>query len=187
MPLFGRKKEVNEIQEIKKAIEQPPETEEHSDVIEMLRRSIESPIQRPIEPMEKTIPPLQIEEFSKKLPEPAAEEQKERPSFAPLFVKLDKYKQILNSLVELKTTIAVIKNAFAVLNELERLKLENLKMIESSIEKMDKKLVSLDSEFLRPSGFHEDIPAQMYSPENFEAILNDLRNQIGQLRSEIQT
>jgi len=189
MPLFGRRKEVSEIQQVKEAIEKPSAFEKPSEVIEMLRKSIDMPEQKNPEPMKLRDMPVEKHEErpQMKLPEPTLQsgEQKEKSSFAPLFVKLDKYKQILNSLVELKTTIAAMKNAFSVLNELERLKMESLKMIESSIDKMDKKLVSLDSEFLRPSGFHEEMPPELYSSENLGGVLTDLRSQIEQLRSEI--
>lgn len=191
MPLFGRKKEVSDIQEVKEAIEKSsPVFEKPSEAVEILRRNIEMPMQKISEPIKSNDLPVKHEEKipEMKLPQTAfqVEEHKEKTSFAPLFVKLDKYKQILNALIELKTTIAAIKNSFTVLNELERLKMESLKMIQSSIDKMDKKLVALDSEFLRPSGFHEEMPPEMYSADSLGGVLNDLRSQIEQLRTEIQ-
>jgi len=199
MPLFGRKKEVSDIQKVKEAIEMPPAFEKPSEAVEMLRRTIEMPARKNPKPVEKDVPVERHEErmpeielpepiAQMKIPEPAlrVEEHKEKVSFAPLFVKLDKYKQILNALVELKTTIAAIKNSFSVLNELERLKMESLKMIQASVDKMDKRLVALDSEFLRPSGFHEEMPAEMYNSESIGGVINDLRSQIEQLRAEIQ-
>ena len=190
MPLFGRRKEVSDLQQVKEAIEKPSVFEKPSEAVEMLRRNVEMPMQKipesvkakeiPIERHEEKIPEMRI-------PEPAPhEEQREKPSFAPLFVKLDKYKQILNTLVELKTSIAAIKNSFNVLNELQKLEMESMKMIQTSVEKMDKRLVALDSEFLRPSGFHEEMPPELYSPDSLGGVINDLRGQIEQLRTEIQ-
>jgi len=113
--------------------------------------------------------------------------KQERPVSAPLFIKLDRYKQILNSLAELKTALIMIKNSFSVMNELEKLKNENLKMIENVIERIDKRISGLDSEFLRPSGYHEELPEEVYEVESLGATLTDLRDQVNQLKAELES
>lgn len=113
--------------------------------------------------------------------------KQERPASAPLFIKLDRYKQILNSLAELKTALVMIKNSFSVMNELEKLKNENLKMIENVIERIDKRISGLDSEFLKPSGYREELPEEVYEVESLGATLTDLRDQVNQLKAELES
>lgn len=133
-----------------------------------------------IEEIKKAIEPTEtLPKTEEKPSEP------ERPAFAPLFVKLDRYKTILDSLAELKTTIAAIKNAFVSLIELENLKRENLKIIQNAIGKVEKKLVSLDSEFLRPSGY-EEVHSEFYSID-LEPSIADLKSQIEKLKSELES
>jgi chromosome segregation ATPase len=126
-------------------------------------------------------------EIEEKPPEIKAPEP-EKPAFAPLFVKLDRYKKILDSIAELKSILEAVRNAFDALNELERLRSETVKSIQSTIEKVNKKMVSLDSEFIRPSGYEkgvsEEIPIE--APESLKGTISDLRSQIERLKSELQ-
>jgi len=161
MPIFGRRKEAEEkIQELKKAIEMPVE-------------KIETPLEK-IEPEKKVVEPEEIIE-------------PEKSSFAPLFVKLDRYKKILNFMNEIKLTMITIRNAFSVLSELDKLRGENLKMIKDALEKLDKRLLSLDSEFLRPTGFHEEFVPDMYTAQSLEGIITDLKSQVEQLKAELKS
>jgi len=85
----------------------------------------------------------------------------------------------------LKNTMNMVKNTFSILNELEKIRMENLKLIQDTVEKADKKILTLDSEFMRPSGFIEDMP-ELTDVESLEATLVDLREQVGQLKSELK-
>ena len=118
--------------------------------------------------------------------EPKREE--ERAAFAPLFVKITRYKQILNSLNYLKMSVNLIRNQLAILNELDRLRSENMQVLESTIEKVSNVLVKLDAEFMRPSGFMEDMP-EMAADEvgSLEDTLTDLRSQIEGLKEEVES
>lgn len=135
---------------------------------------------------EKPIPVKKPITMKKPIPtEKPKEKEPKKPSFAPLFVKLTRYKQILNAMNYLKTTMVMIRNTFSILNELERLKAENLKMIQSAMEKVEKRLLTLDSEFMRPSGFTEELP-ELHDVESLEATIADLKSQIDQLKTELE-
>jgi hypothetical protein len=134
-----------------------------------------------IEEIKKTIEPIEaLPKIEEKIPEP------ERPAFAPLFVKLDRYKIILDSLTELRTMITAIKNAFASLIELETLKRENLKIIQNAIGKVERRLAALDSEFLRPAGYEEEVAPEVYTSE-LEPSIADLKSQVEKLKSELKS
>jgi len=109
----------------------------------------------------------------------------EKPTFAPLFVKIDRYKNILKSMSELKTTLSLMRNSFAVLDQMEQLKVENMKLISNALDKVEKKLIALDAEFLRPSGFHDEMNEQ-YETESLQGVVSDLQSQIQQLKNEMQ-
>ena len=143
------------------------------------------------------VPPVKVKEISDMLEmkAPLAEQKKEyktkepsKPTFAPLFVKLTRFKEILSTLKYLKTTVNSIKRQLSVLNKLEKLKEENLNLLNSDIKKVSDQLHKLDSEFTRPSGYIEDIPElQMQDVESLESTIVDLKEQIEQLKSEVET
>jgi len=192
MPLFGRKRK-EEIQEVKEAVQLP--------TLEKIMGQVQiPPEQKPVEKLVQKMPevsipkvpehnmferaPVRVERIPARVEE-VKEEVKERSSFAPLFVKLDRYRQILNTMNYLKNTMNMVKNTFSILNELEKIRMENLKLIQETIEKADKKILTLDSEFMRPSGFIEEMP-ELTDVESLEATLVDLREQVGQLKSELK-
>lgn len=197
MALFGRKNK-EEVQ-VKQTIQLP--------TLESIMGQIQiQPEQKPVEKLAQKIPEVLIPTAHEipKIPEhhfphqerkmvemtPHVEERiparvEEKASFAPLFVKLDRYRQILSTMNYLKNTMNMVKNTFSILNELEKIRMENLKLIQETIEKADKKILTLDSEFMRPSGFTDEIP-EFADAESLEATLVDLRNQVGQLKSELK-
>ncbi len=143
------------------------------------------------------IPPVEVKEISDMLEmkHPVSEQKQEyktrepsRPTFAPLFVKLTRFREILSTLKYLKTSVNSIKRQLSILNKLEKLKEENLKLLNSEIKKLSDQLRKLDSEFTRPSGYVEGIPEmQMQDVESLESTIVDLKEQIEDLKSEVET
>ena len=113
-------------------------------------------------------------------------EQKPSAEFAPLFVRINKYNQILSTMNYLKTTINAVKSSISILKELDKLREENLKMVETAVNKVEQRLLTLDSSFMRPSGFVEDV-GELQNVESVELTLGDLKNQINQLKAQIDT
>jgi hypothetical protein len=149
----------------------------------------------PIKPVKNEAEPFtSVEQFIKEVGKSEQVQQKqeaqpkqERPAFAPLFIKLDRYKNILSAITELKTTLVMIKNSFSVFNELDKIKEDNLKVVASAIERVDKRIAALDSEFLRPSGYREELPEEVYAVESLDTTLSDLRYQVDQLKAELES
>jgi DNA-binding transcriptional MerR regulator len=187
MPLFGRKKTEERgkgfvpTDRVKQFLSQGlPEAE----IIDMLSKEgfSHEEIGKAFSESFKTEPKIEPAQPEVK-PKP---KEPEKPMFAPLFVKIDRYRQILNSLSYLKNTMVMLKNSFYTLSELKRLEEDNLKMIQDTIEKINEKLLSLDSEFLRPSEFREEI-GEIRSAEDLSGVLADLKSQVEQLKSELQS
>ncbi len=169
MPLFGKKKEKVDDQKMKEIFAQ---------VDEILKNS-------PAQPAEEKDQPKPAEPQK---PADAVEERVDRPTFAPLFVKIDRYRQILNTLGYLKTAMIMIKNSFVTLNELERARLETSSLIKEALEKIDKKISALDTELIRPAGFHDTAQSEKLEyqdVETVEATVADLKGQIDQLKAEL--
>jgi len=182
MPLFGRKKEEPQKVTPVKPVEQKEPEEKPSEIVEMLKMNLQKPPAP--EKREIPMPPMAV-----KIPEPVEEEpveaKKETSQFAPLFIKLDRYKNILRQMAELKMIVVTIKNTLAMITEMDKLKADSMKMIQDAVARIDKKLVTLDQEFLKPSGYHDMIPQQM-ARQDLQDELDALRNQIEALKFEME-
>lgn len=171
MPLFGKKKEKT----VPKEVIPPLPTIEKIMPIETPR------------PTEKIIPLPPKPENIEKPKEIKPEREAERPMFAPLFVKIDRYRQILNAIGYLKTSMVIIRNSLLTLNELDKAREETMKIIQEALEKTEKKISELDSELVRPSGYHELEKPEYQDVETIEATIADLKGQIEQLKSEVES
>lgn len=119
--------------------------------------------------------------------EPEPQEDVNQPSYAPLFVKIDRYRSILSALGSIKGAVGLVRNSFSALNELERARGQTMTLIQSALEKIDKKLDALDKELIRPTGFNTQASPEDYQDvHNVTATVSDLKGQIQQLRNELQ-
>ncbi len=181
MGLFGRKKK-----------EEPPvEDLPPLPTLETLQQeTYEQNLPKPpLPPIIHDMPrpmPRQLPAQPVKKQEPPAEEKVNRPAFAPLFVKIDRYRNILNALGQLRTSVVMIRNSFSTLNELEKARLETLKLIEEAVGKVETKLSSLDTELLRPTSAHMDVTPEYQDVETVQATVADLKGQISQLKTELE-
>lgn len=170
-----RKKTEEDIQEIKNVvegkkiaekIEEKPKEEKIEEPIEEVPVEVEKPVEE-----EKVVPKKELK----------------KPGFAPLFVKIERYKSVLDAINEIKTTVMMIKNALGIQKQIEELRNENRGLLESAVNKVDKKVLTLDSEFLRPSGYEEEFLPPVHETEGLETVVDDLKEQIESLKSELKT
>lgn len=128
-------------------------------------------------------PPAQV---TYQPPELKPERVPERPTSAPLFVKVDRYRQILSTIASLKLSLSSIKSSLATLEQIDKLKGDATEVIAQMVSKLDQKLMTLDNDLLRPAGYHDTGEASEYSDvRGIESTVVDLQGQIEQLRSEL--
>ncbi len=108
------------------------------------------------------------------------------PAGAPLFVKIEKYKEIVKSVLEIRTFISGTKQAFTILSEIETIRNDALNILKTSMQRLEKRVVELDNLMLRPRGipFEEDDVEEV---GHVEDGLMDLQKQVSELKRELQT
>jgi len=118
---------------------------------------------------------------------PVKRREPEKPTVAPLFVKMDRYRQILTTIGNLKTALMIVKNSLATLRQIEKVRDDTFNIVTDIIEKMDDRLIELDNNLLRPAGFHEseDVSPEHQDIRSIEATVADLQGQIEQLKGEL--
>ena len=104
----------------------------------------------------------------------------------PLFVKISRYKEVLKTLEDLKSSIQAIKGAVKVQNDVDAMARENRETIISAIEKLNDKIMFIDNEFKRPEGFKETFKEPEIGRQNLSQSVLDLREQINTVKNELR-
>ena len=177
--LFGRKKEekikqdIQEVEEIKlPTLEEIKLPEKTSEKVESAPQLIEEKL---TESSETVFPEQErkakIEEIRK---------------IAPVFIKLEKYEDVLNTINELKSVLNLLKNTFSILEENEKMRTETTEIIRENVKRIEEKISSLDSILLRPAGYEETSWKEIKA-EEVKDTLSTLKSQIDKLKRELKT
>lgn len=189
LPFFGRKRKEEksmpaEMPSLSSLDQITPLAEPH--MIQQPTQSMQHIMPQQLPPL-PAIPQTQFQPLpARQQPEPKAERMPERPTAAPLFVKVDRYRHVLSTIASLKSSLSTIKSSLAALDQIDKLKGDAVDVISQMVSKLDQKLAVLDSDLLRPAGYHDTGEASEYSDvRGIEATVSDLQGQIEQLRSEL--
>jgi len=123
--------------------------------------------------------------------EKTKEEKVEEETQVPLFIKLDKYKTIVSSLMQLKALLISLKNSLIALEQIEKTRVETFNVIMKNLDKMNEKLSLLEKEVVKPVSFSFGMPAAPYAPieemQSVQASIASLKAQIDQLKAELES
>jgi len=123
--------------------------------------------------------------------EKTKEEKSEEEVQAPLFVKLDKYKTIVSSLMQLKALLISLRNSLMVLEQIEKTRVETFSAIMKNLDRMNEKLSLLEKEVVKPVGFSLGAPVAPYPMyeeiESVQASIANLKAQIEQLKAQLDS
>ena len=134
-------------------------------------------------------PPKREQPRELRMPQPAHENRmrEEIPTHdqgAPLFVKVEKYKDIITTLHELKLFLSGTKQLFTLLGEIEGVRAEALNILKATIQRLERSLITMDSELARPRGM--DVTYQERTEAtHIGSSLNDLQRQLMELKREL--
>jgi GTP1/Obg family GTP-binding protein len=112
--------------------------------------------------------------------------EKPREDFAPLFVKVEKYRELLAAIAEIKMFISGMKQLFVIINDLEALRTDANKIMRATIQRLEKSITEIDSELLRPRGFEVEFPAAEIEVHQIEDSLTELQKQMASLKRELE-
>ena len=141
----------------------------------------------------QTTQPTQESSFSsqKEGIEVTNKEKSEEEVQVPLFVKLDKYKTIVSSLMQLKTLLISLKNSLMALEQIEKTRVETFNAIMKNLDRMNEKLSLLEKEVVKPVGFSLGAPVAPYPVyeeiESVQASIANLKAQIEQLKAQLDS
>lgn len=105
---------------------------------------------------------------------------------APLFIKVDKYKELITSIQKLKTFAKGMKHTFSVLNDIEDLRNQALQTLNVTLQRLEKNIVGVDNQLVRPNVDLGEIEKGEKEVRKIENSLSDLENQLSTLRNELE-
>ena len=111
----------------------------------------------------------------------------QRESGAPLFVKVEKYREVLTRVQEMKIFVSGVKQLFNVLSEIESVRADALKIFKVTVQRLENSIAEIDSELLKPRGLDlGDVSYGETEVRHIEGSLSDLQKQLMDLRRELQ-
>jgi hypothetical protein len=182
---FSKKEKDKDVEKIKQAMNELPEEEPNLD--ELSGFTDFSEIQQTPEMPEPTY--AKRKEYVENYEVPKAPQRKEYSEYdaqksAPLFVKVDKYKELLHGVNEIRAYLSSTKQVFTILQDIETIRSDALKVLRATLQRMEKSVVEVDSELLRPRG--AEFPDEPSEVTHMETSLNELQKQLVDLKRELQ-
>ncbi len=106
---------------------------------------------------------------------------------APVFIKIDKYEEILTELSDMKATIQNVKNLTEVFGLVREVQLDSIGILDGLMKELERSQVKLDKILGRLEDIEERVKGSRYenvkkaSPEN----MGDIEERIRKIREEI--
>jgi DNA-binding transcriptional regulator GbsR (MarR family) len=142
------------------------------------------------------VPPVDVQSIHANIPSgPLPTEVKEElgqikdmsEDLTPVFVKVSKYRDILNSVNYVRMGFNLIKNQIAILSKLQKLQRQNMELLYTALEKVSTQLTKLDSDFTKPVDFMKEVSEmKLEDVKGLEKTIGDLKSQIEQLRGNVE-
>lgn len=106
------------------------------------------------------------------------------PDMAPLFVKIDKYKEVLGKLDQLKMILKKMTRLISLSYEIDEIKGDLTGRIRNTTSKITDTLISLDEIFVKPEQYR---PERMHERKTHEVEgqIYDLQEELKHLRKEL--
>jgi chaperonin cofactor prefoldin len=105
------------------------------------------------------------------------------PKLAPLFVKIERYKEVLEQIQLIKATLENINSILRLRAELEKIRGDSEKLLSRQLDVCSSALGTLDKIFVRPEALEPFIVAK---PERIEPDIESLSAQLRELSERLK-
>jgi len=112
-------------------------------------------------------------------------EPKTGPS-APLFVKIDKYREVLISIKKMRLVVANIESIIDMKKHLDKVKGEADTLLDKNMDKFSQMLEELNRDMKRPQSMEPNISAEKEEAQKVGEYVKDLEGEINKLKNQIK-
>lgn len=140
------------------------------------------PVKKEVEPVEEDI---ELVPKKKSIFKPAPSHVTEKSEFAPLFVKIDRYEEVINKLGGIKKSLFSLKDLLELMTQVDDIKREGMSMLKKSLSSLTDTLISLDEEFVRPEGAEKLVRETKTPEDSMRTYILDLQSELKGLRKEL--
>ena len=110
----------------------------------------------------------------------------ETPKIAPLFVRVDRYKEILSHIQGLRNTLSSLENVLAVRKHVHKINAESDEILEKALKKFADSTNMFGQEFITPRGPEQFARNGESSGSEFDSTISQIGNEIDKLRRELE-
>lgn len=146
------------------------------------------PPRPPILPPPAPMPERELEDFDEELPglpERPSPSQAPRSRLAPpLFIKVEKYEDVIKNVQELRSYALSIRDALDALADIEKELRVGMEIAHKALDRLNAIISSLDSKLLRTEGIN--IEGEARSPKEVEGYIKNVYSQIERLKDELR-
>lgn len=118
--------------------------------------------------------------------ERAEEDSGQEGPYPPLFIKIDKYKELVQNLQRLKSYALSLRDALDALNDIEKELKTGIELTQRALDDFNAIIAVLDSKLIRLSGGDEgEFEGEV--PEHMDDYIKGVYDQISKIRDELRT
>lgn len=144
------------------------------------------------EPEEKPSPPKPPEEpdFAPRPPMPKPlkpaipAREPGKAEYPPLFIKVDKYREILQSIQQLRSYALGLRDALDAITDIEKELKVGMEIAHKALDRLNMIMSALDSKLLRVQGMESEEPEP---PKDMEKYIDNVYKQMERIKDELKT
>ena len=107
-------------------------------------------------------------------------------SYPPLFIRIDKYKEIIQNLHRLKSYALSLRDALDALNDIEKELRTGIDLTQKALDDFNAIISVMDSKLIRLAGGEEgEIEGE--TPEHMDEYIKGVYDQISKIKDELRT
>lgn len=105
------------------------------------------------------------------------------PKLAPLFIKIDKYRDVLENIQKLKTILNDINNLLKLKKEIEKIRKDSSKTLEKNIRNFIDTTNKLDREFIIPRPMRPYVKTE--KTQKIEGFISEMQEELARIKEEL--
>jgi hypothetical protein len=117
---------------------------------------------------------------------PPSDDSQSQGSYPPLFIKIDKYKDIVQNLQRLKSYALSLRDALDALDDIEKELKTGIQITQKALDDFNAIIAVMDAKLIRLTGGDEgEIEGEV--PEHMDDYIKGVYDQIAKIRDELRT